>query len=102
MDPLPVACDLTPDDGQERLRRWQRLVQLGRATAALQGELLAVRFHAEPGVKEELEALAAAERRCCSYLTWTVASQADSVTLLVTADSARPEDVAHIATLFGA
>ncbi len=69
---LPVACTLAPDDGSARLRRWQRLSDIAGPRARRAGPLLEVRYQPVPGVREELEELAAAERQCCSFLTWTV------------------------------
>jgi hypothetical protein len=51
---------------------------------------------------EELEALAAAERQCCSFVAWTVSRDDDSVVLNVAADPGRPDDIAAIAALFQA
>lgn len=47
------------------------------------------------------DALAAAERQC-SFVAWDVSQDEDHVVLHVTADPARPDDVAPIAALFGA
>jgi hypothetical protein len=53
-------------------------------------------------VQGELEALAAAERRCCSFVTWAVSKEDDLVVLNVVAAPERPDDIAAIAALFGA
>jgi hypothetical protein len=99
---LPVACTLGPDDGAQRRRRWEALSAKGRPNARIRGHVLVVRYQRELGVREELEALAAAERRCCSFVTWTVSQDDDSVVLNVVADPGRPDDIAAIAALFQA
>jgi hypothetical protein len=53
-------------------------------------------------VLSELRALASAEAECCSFVTWTVSQEHDDVILRVAADPERPDDVAGIASLFGA
>ena len=99
---LPVACTLGPSDGVSRMRRWHDLSAQGRPTSRRRGHLLEVRYNASPGIREELEALATAERECCPFVTWTVDQEESHVVLRVEADPARPDDVAPIAALFGA
>jgi MerR family copper efflux transcriptional regulator len=98
---LPLACTLGPNDGATRMRRWQDLSAQGRPTTRRSGHLLEVRYHAGRGIREELEALAAAERECCAFVTWTVGQEEGHVVLRVEANPARPDDVAPIAALFG-
>ncbi len=99
---LPVACTLGPDDGAARMRRWEALSVDGCPSTRRSGHLLEVRYRLAPGVREELDALAAAERQCCSFVAWDVSQDEDHVVLHITADPARPDDVAPIAALFGA
>jgi hypothetical protein len=84
------------------MRRWQALAERGRPTAQLSGHVLEVRYRQEAGVRTELRELADAERECCSFVTWTVSEEQDHVILRVTGDPERPEEVAGIASLFGA
>jgi len=99
--PLPVACTLGPEDGETRLRRWQQLNQRAAPVSTLHGHQLEVRYRAEPGVAEELAALAAAEQSCCSFVTWSVAVIEDQPVLRVTAPPEAPEAVEPIAAMFG-
>ena len=99
---LPIACTLRADDGAARTRRRVALSAAGHPSARRSGHLLDVRYQPELGVREELEALAAAERQCCSFATWEVHQGGDHIVLRVSADAARPDDLAAIATLFGA
>jgi hypothetical protein len=98
---LPLACALGPGDGQARMLRWRALAEKGAPRARRRGHRLEVRYRPEPGVGEELEALAAAERSCCAFVSWEVAEEGGHPVLRVTADPARPDDVAPIAALFG-
>lgn len=99
---LPIACTLGPDDGAARIQRWEALSAKGRPSARRSGHLLEVRYEPEPGLREELQALAAAERQCCSFADWKVTQEQDHVVLYVRADPARPDDIAVFADLFRA
>lgn len=98
----PVACTLGPEDGPARMRRWRALSDKGRPIAQLRGHRLEVRYEPGPGLRDELEALATAERQCCKFLAWEVSQDGQHPVLLVTADPNTPDEVADIATLFGA
>jgi hypothetical protein len=99
---LPVSCRLGIGDGMARMRRWRALSGYGRPTARRRGHRLEVRYQPEPGVGEELEALVAAERQCCSFVTWDVSQDFNGPVLYVTADPGAPDDITSIATLFNA
>ena len=99
---MPVACTLGPNDGAARMRRWEALSKQGLPTARRRGHLLEVRYQLTLDLHEELEALAAAERECCSFVAWNVTQDQDYVVLRVAADPGAPDDVAAIAALFGA
>lgn len=99
---LPLACTLGPADGPERMRRWRALAATANPTAQRNGRELEVRFQPGPGVLAELEELTAAERQCCSFVTWTVTQDANQPVLHVTASIDTPDGVLPIALLFGA
>ena len=64
--------------------------------------MLEVRYEPKLGVWEELDALVAAERQCCSFVAWEVSQDEDHAVLRVSTDPRAPDDVASIAALFGA
>jgi hypothetical protein len=97
---LPVACTLGPDDGAARMQRWEAVSARGRLSARRSGHRLEVRYQPVPGLREELLALAAAERQCCSFAEWTVTQAEGHVVLHIAADPERPADIAAIAALF--
>jgi hypothetical protein len=74
----------------------------GRPSARRIRHLLRVRYRPARGIREELEALAGAERQCCSFAEWRVTQKEDHVILQVAADPERPNDIAAIAALFEA
>jgi hypothetical protein len=84
------------------MRRWEALSARGRLSARRSGHVLEVRYQAEPGLREELQALAAAERQCCSFVNWKVTQEKNHVVLHVLADPGRPDDIAVFAALFRA
>lgn len=98
---LPVACSLGLDDGAERMRRWKQLGELAAPTARRSGRELEVRFQPGLGIREELEALAAAEAQCCAFVAWTVLFDDGQAVLRVTAPEHRPGDIESIARDFG-
>ena len=97
---LPLACTLRREDGAARLRRWRILAEKSPPRAKRSGNMLEVRWQLRAGVKDELEALAAAERQCCSFVSWGVASEGADVVLRITAGENRPGDVEPFAALF--
>ncbi len=99
---LPIACTLGSDDGAARMRRWQALAEKGRPSARRSGHRLEVRYQPERGVHDELEALAVAERQCCSFVAWEVSQDGRHPVLHVTADPSSPDDLDAIAALFEA
>jgi hypothetical protein len=99
---LPMACTLGPDDGAARMQRWKALSASGRLGAQRSGHLLEVLYKPEPGLFEELQALAAAERQCCSFAEWNVTQDEERVVLHIRANPERPDDIAMLAALFRA
>jgi hypothetical protein len=95
---LPIACTLGLDDGAARMERWHALSAVGPPSARREKGRLVVRYRDEHGVRQELDALAAAERRCCSFAEWSVTQDGEHVVLTI--DSG-PDGVAAVAALFG-
>ncbi|MGA2014411.1 MAG: hypothetical protein ABSH51_28325 [Solirubrobacteraceae bacterium] len=97
---LPVACALGAGDGVRRMRRWEALSLKGHPSARRAGHRLEVAYRVEPGVREELEALVAAERQCCSFVDWELEHAGDRIIVRVASDPARADDVESVAALF--
>ncbi len=77
------------------------LLETADPVASREGRILEVRFKPGPGVLEEVALLAAAEKECCAFVTWTVTEDEGSPVLCVLAKPDSPDDVVSIATLFG-
>jgi len=96
----PVACSLGRDDLATRSLRWQALHSraAGELTDTESG--LRLSFRADPGVAEEVEALAALERDCCAFADWSV--RAHSGRIVLEASAARDEAIAALHAMFRA
>lgn len=94
----PVACTLGAKDGGQRLARWSALSTRGAPSVGREADTLVVVYPAGEGVAEELEALAAAERQCCSFAGWEVEQDTNRVVLRI---RSHPEGLAPIAALVG-
>jgi hypothetical protein len=94
---LPIACTLGLDDGAARMQRWRALSAQGHPSARRDGDRLVVRYRDDQGVREELDALAAAERQCCSFADWGVAQEGGHVVLRI---ASSPDGIASLAELF--
>jgi hypothetical protein len=97
--PTPVpACSLTASAAAERAERWQRLLNSRLVSRTMTPGGLRLAFHPDRGAAEELDALVAAERECCAFLTLTVARSEDRLVLDVAAPA---EAAAVVQTMFG-
>jgi hypothetical protein len=99
-EPPPVACSLGQADLARRADRWRALAgrALLRVSPTPRGLLLV--FGAGPGVADELEALAALERDCCAFATWSLRADGSEITLEVSGDG--DEAVGTIQSMFAA
>jgi hypothetical protein len=80
-----VACTLSNTDLKTQHERWLDLGEnfgLGRRETA---DGLRISFRSHPEIRKELDALVAVENECCSWASWGVESEGD--TLVVTARS---------------
>ena len=99
-EPPPVACSLRQADLPGRADSWRALADraLSRVSPTPRGLLLV--FGAGPGVADELEALAALERDCCAFATWSVRVDSTEIILEVSGDG--DEAVTAIQSMFAA
>lgn len=82
---LPIACTLDGGAAGDRLARWRALSERAKPTMRRGADRIVVTYPAAPAVRAELEALAAAERRCCAFARWQVLKDHDQVLLNITA-----------------
>jgi hypothetical protein len=96
-DELPIACTLGATDGVARLARWRALSDARMSVRRTPNELF-VLYQSRGDVHEELEALVAAERECCSFAEWEVTRDAEHVELRIRSDA---EGLTAIVGAFG-
>jgi hypothetical protein len=77
----PIVCDMTgaPDTGPERLREYQRLFSqalIGREKTATG---ICFRLRAQPGTEAWVRDLAAREKACCAFFTFTITTPGEEV-----------------------
>lgn len=82
MTQLPIACSLGPDQGADRMARWQA-VNRSLAGREHRAGVIEARYVGGASLRSELAALVAAERDCCGHLTWELDDAADVVTLRI-------------------
>ncbi len=81
---MDIACTLTTSDLAAQRGRWLRLIRVSGSGRVETADGLRLGFRADSGVAEELEQLAAVERRCCAWAAWSVTRSDDRVELAVT------------------
>jgi len=97
---LPIACLLSVPDLTERLAE---IAELGRAAlldARNDGTRAELRFAAEQGVRERLDAIVAAESQCCAFLAMRVSDARDAVVLTIDAPAGAELALAEIVDAF--
>jgi hypothetical protein len=67
-----VSCKLGTEDHAAQRERWLALIDRAGAGREETDDGLRLRFRADPGVEDELRAIAAVERECCAWATWSV------------------------------
>jgi hypothetical protein len=98
--PAPVACSLGQSDRARRAERWKALAATVIPHASQTRRGLRLAFPDDPGVAGELQELAALERVCCTFATWSVSRADGHVVLEVSGDS--EEAVAAVQAMFAA
>jgi hypothetical protein len=99
---LPIACTLSATELPGRL---QAIAVLGRDAlldARTDGTVARLRFAAADGVRRRVEAIVAAESRCCPFLTMRVADEPDAVVLCIEAPEGAEPVLAEVVGAFTA
>lgn len=78
---MDISCTLTTTDLAAQRERWLRLIATSGAAREETASGLRLRFRTDSGAAAELERLAAVERDCCAWATWTVSATPGEVTL---------------------
>jgi hypothetical protein len=89
------ACSLNREAKRIRLSEWGELLLQATACDEVSNGVRYSFFLAED-VEARIRELAAAEERCCSFLSFTISSSGDRVDLTVTAPADRQELLRHL------
>ena len=97
---LPIACTLDP---AQKPQRGDEIRALGRdgLEAVERGERhVTLRFRPDPSIRARVEAIAAAESRCCAFLDFTVTDAEDATVLIIAAPEGAEPALHDLAGLF--
>jgi hypothetical protein len=94
---MEIVCTLGATDLAAQADRWGRLIARAGTGRDETPAGVRLRFRPDAGVAEELEALAATERRCCAWAVWTVTTGRDGVVLDVASSG---EGIAALRSMF--
>ena len=88
---LPIACSLSPTELPARLSEIGDLGGTALLSSRTDGARAELRFARRPGVRERVDAIVAAESRCCGFLAMSVGDERDAIVLTIEAPpGARP------------
>ncbi len=81
---IPIACTLNADERARRVAEWSDLRDEHLVARDDIPHGVRLRFASQPGLKDDVRALAVAEAECCAFLTLAVTGDADEVSLEIT------------------
>ena len=93
-----LACTLSASAAAERADRWRALLRESLLCRSATPRGLRLEFRSRPAVAAELDALVAAERECCAFLTMRVHRADERLVLDV---DASPEAREVVTAMFG-
>lgn len=102
MTDLPIACTLGP---AELSQRGDEIRALGRdgLEAVERGERrVALRFRPDPAIRARVEAIVAAESRCCAFLDFKIAREEDATAVTIVAPEGGEAALHQLADVFSA
>jgi hypothetical protein len=80
---MTVACTLDGGDRGTRRERWRHIGAEGVGGVVETPKGLRLVFRSSPSVAQEVDELAALERECCAFATWTVRNEGSHLVLEV-------------------
>jgi hypothetical protein len=103
MTELPIACTLERAEMPQRAAEIRALGRDGLVAVERGKRSVTLRFRPDPAVRERLEAIVAAESRCCAFLDFGLAAEAEGGSVLTIAAPEGAEPALHeFADLFSA
>jgi hypothetical protein len=92
---LPIVCSLGADDLTARLELIAAIGAGNLISRDTEGDTQLLRFRRDDGVRRSLEAVIAAEARCCSFLNMEIREETATATLVLVIDA--PAEAAPVA-----
>jgi hypothetical protein len=87
MDEEAITCSLDPQDYQRRLEAIRELGEAALLDVETRRDRVMLRFRDSDEVRDRLASIVQAEAACCSFLELTVGSDAQGLTLEISAPS---------------
>ncbi len=81
--PLPIGCTLAADELPARLEEIRAVSRDALRAKHRDGTHAVLRFAPARGARERLAAIAAAEARCCAFMTMTLADEREAIALTI-------------------
>jgi hypothetical protein len=100
--PRPIACTLGAAERPKRAADIRRLGEEALVSVERGDRRAILRFRREPGIRERVDALVAAESRCCAFLGFDVAEEPEATVLTITAPAGGEAIVHGLADLLAA
>jgi rhodanese-related sulfurtransferase len=104
-DTMPIACNLTKDEiagADERLAGYRRLGRDGLLSIERAPQHVALRFRRDRNIRRRVDALVAAESRCCAFLGYNVDEEPDAIVLTLTAPEGGEQVMADLINVLAA
>jgi hypothetical protein len=98
--PLPIACTLGAADLEARVAEIRALGADGLLGSEVGDDRAVLRFRPDPGIRERIEAIVAAESECCAFLDFRLQHEAHASVLTISAPNGGAEVVRELAGAF--
>jgi hypothetical protein len=99
-EPLPIACTLGASALSDRMEEIRAFGNDGSVEVTSDAGRAVLRFRGDPGIRDRVEAIVAAESECCAFLDFTVEHGEDATVLTISAPSGGAEMVHELAAAF--
>lgn len=97
--PLPIACTLSATDLAARGAELRALGGEGLVDVTQEASRAVLRFRPDPGIRERVEAIVAAESECCAFLDFRVEHGDAATVLTISAPNGGAEMVHELAAM---
>lgn len=97
---LPIACSLSGAEMPARLAEIAAIGAAGLLEAEASGRHARLRFAGEPGIRDRLGKVVAAEAECCAFLTMRLGDEPAATTLTIDGPEGAEPVIAEIVQAF--